>query len=229
MKRIVFLFTIAIMLCFVARVSNAQQTPSPDDGSVDKGVYSNRFFGFSVTHPKDWVVHGEATNTRLREVGKERAASSGALSAASSEASLKNTYQLLTTFQYPMGSAIEVNPGFMLVAEKVSQAPSIVTGRDYLLHVRPMLLKTGVVPLNNEPAELMLAGQKFFRQDSRMQINGVTIEQSVLITVLKGYAIVFILSGKDRPTIDEMMTSVRTLKFASPPSISRGKLSPKSP
>jgi len=221
MKRSFFLVAIILVLSFAAPVSNAQQTSSPDDGSVDNGVYSNRFFGFSVTHPKDWVVHGEATNIRLRETGKERAASSGALSAASSEASLKNTYQLLTMFQYPMGAAIAVNPGFMLVAEKVSQVPSIVTGRDYLFHVRPMLVKTGVVPLNNEPVEVILSGQKFFRQDSHMQVNGVSVEQAILITVLKGYAIVFILSAKDRPTIDEMMKSVRTLKFAPSPTISR--------
>lgn len=196
---------------------------SPDDGSARGGVYTNRFFGFSVSYPKDWVVHGEATNTRLKELGKARATSSGAMSAASSEVLLQNTYQLLTTFQYPMGAAVEVNPSFMLVAERVSHAPAIVTGRDYLLHVRPLMIKTGVVPVNDEPAEFMFDGRKFFRQDSRIEISGLAIQQTIFITVSKGFALAFILSGKDQSAIDQLVQAVKTLKFAKSPAPSPKK------
>ena len=158
------------------------------------------------------MVHGDATNTRLKEIGKERATSTGALSASSSEVMLKNTYQLLTAFQYPMGAAVEVNPAFMLVAERVGHAPAIVTGRDYLLHVRPLMIKTGVIPINDEPAELMLAGRKFFRQDSRMEAMGVTMQQTIMITVTKGFALAFILSGKDQSSIDQSVQGVKTLR-----------------
>ncbi|MBC8028705.1 MAG: hypothetical protein H7Z16_01225 [Pyrinomonadaceae bacterium] len=229
MKRSLFLIAILLLLGFAVPASNAQQTSTPDDGSVDKGVYSNMFFGFSVAYPKDWVVHGEATNTRLKEIGKERATSTGAMSAASTEVILKNTYQLLTAFQYPMGAVVEVNPSFMLIAERVSHAPGIVTGRDYLLYVRPLMIKTGVLPVNDEPAPLMLGGRKFFRQDSRMQINGMSLDQSIIITVNQGFAIAFILSGKDRPSIDEMFKAVGTLKFVASPSASPRKPSPRLP
>ena len=224
MKNSFFLIAIVILFSFVAPVSNGQQRSAPDDGSVSDGVYNNTFFGFSVTYPKDWVVHGDATNTRLREIGKERATSTGAMSAASTEAVLKNTYQLLTTFRYPMGANVEVNPSFMVVAEKVSHAPAIVNGRDYLIYVRPMMIKTGVVPVQDEPAELLLSGRKFFRQDSRVQVNGLSINQAIIITVIKGYALAFILSGKDQLTVDEMAKAVSTLKFAaSPPAAPRGQ------
>jgi hypothetical protein len=223
MKSYFSFVAIVLALCFLVPLSQAQQNITPDNGSVTNGVYSNRFFGFSVAYPKDWVVHGEATNTRLKEIGKERAASTGAMSAAASEVILRNTYQLLTTFQYPLGAAVETNPGFMLVAERVSHAPAIVTGRDYLLHVRPLMIKSGVVPINDEPIALTLAGRKFFRQDSRMQVSGASIQQSIIITVDKGFAIAFILSASDQPAIDEMFKAVRTLKFATSPSISPKK------
>jgi hypothetical protein len=223
------LIAILLLLGFVAPVSNAQQTSTPDDGSVDKGVYRNTFFGFSVAYPKDWVVHGEATNTRLKEIGKERATSTGAMSAASTEVILRNTYQLLTAFQYPMGAVVEVNPSFMLIAERVSHAPAIVTGRDYLLYVRPLMIKTGVLPVNDEPAPLMLDGRKFFRQDSRMQVNGVSFDQSIIITVNQGFAIAFILSGKDQPSIDEMFKAVGTLKYVASSSIAPKKPARSSP
>lgn len=218
MERSLKLIAIVFLLCIFSPVSHAQVS-SPDDGGVVNGVYTNRYFGFSLSYPKDWVVHGEATNTRLRELGKERAASSGAMSAASTEVILRNTYQLLTTFQYPMGAAIAVNPAFMVVAEKVDHAPGIVTGRDYLLHVRPLMIKTGLIPINDEPIELTLAGRKFYRQDSRMDLAGVAVEQSIIITVTRGFALAFILSGKDQASISELTRAVATLKFSEPPSV----------
>lgn len=227
MKRFLFSIAIILLLCFVTPVSNAQ-VATPDDGGVLKGVYTNRFFGFSVSYPRDWVVHGEATNIRLKEIGKERAASTGAMSAATSEVLLRNTYQLLTAFQYPLGAAVEVNSGFMLVAERVSHAPGIVTGRDYLLYVRPMMIKGGAVPLTDEPAELTLAGRKFFRQDSRLEINGVSVAQSIIITIEKGFALAFIMSGKDQPSIDAMVETVQTLRFTGSPAASPKKPVPPS-
>ncbi len=222
MTRSLFLFAILVLFSLVVP-TNAQQLSTPDDGSVTNGVYTNRFFGFSVAYPKGWVVHGEATNVRLKEIGKERATTTGAMSAASSEVILRNTYQLLTAFQYPMGTAVDVNPGFMLVAERVSHAPAIITGGDYLLHVRPLMIQTGVVPLTDEPAELTLAGRKFFRQDSRTEINGASVQQAIVITINQGFAIAFIVSGKDQQSIDELVESVSTLKFVDSPAPSPKK------
>jgi len=218
MKRSFSFVSILFLFCFSAAVSNGQQASTPDHGGVSNGVYSNKFFGFSVTYPKDWVVHGDATNVRLKELGKERATTTGAMSAASSEVVLKNTYQLLTVFQYPMGASVEVNPSFMLLAEKVNHAPGIVNGRDYLLHVRPMMIKSGVVPVQDEPTELLLSGHKFFRQDSRMLVNGMSIQQAIIITVTNGYGLAFILSGQDQQTIDALASAVATLKFVPSPS-----------
>jgi len=219
MKRSLFLLAIVFALCFVA---NAQQPSTPDDSSIDNGVYNNRFFGFSVTYPKDWVVHGDATNTRLKEIGKERAATTGAMSSASAEVILRNTYQLLTAFQYPLGAAhVEMNPSFMIVAENVSHAPGISDGYDYLVHVRPMMIKTGVIPIQDEPAAVMLSGCKFFRQDSRIQVNGTSVQQAIVMTVINGYALAFILSGKDQQSVDELVEALGTLKFDTPP-IRRG-------
>jgi len=45
----------------------------PDDGQVKNGVYLNLFFSFAFTYPKDWVVHDEAINERIRERAKEEA------------------------------------------------------------------------------------------------------------------------------------------------------------
>ncbi len=226
MKRNLLLISIVLLVSFVA----SGQSVSPDDGHVTNGVYHNNYFGFSVKYPQGWVVHGDATNTHLREIGKERATSTGALSAASTEVILKNTYQLLTTFQYPLGTPdVDLNPAFMVVAENVSHAPGIVTGRDYLLNTRALMIKTGVVPVQDEPLELTLAGRKFFRQDAIIEMKGVTVRQAILISVNKGFALAFILSGRDAQAIDEMVSSFNTIKFSVPvPAATQPKPAPSS-
>lgn len=221
MKRSFFSFATVLLFCLVA---NGQQTSTPDDGSVKDGVYHNNYFHFSIAYPADWVVHGDATNTRLKEFGKERATGPGGLSAAASEVILKNTYQLLTTFQYPLGTPeVEVNSAFMIVAENVSHAPGIASGRDYILSTRPLMLKLGAPPVG-EAVEMVLSGRKFFRQDYLAQAGGLSIHQATIISIVKGFALGFILSGKDQKVIDEAAKALDSLKFTDPPL----KSSPKS-
>jgi hypothetical protein len=215
MKRSLFLVAIVLLLCLVA---NGQQAATPDDGDVKDGVYSNRYFHFSVAYPAGWVVHGDATNTRLKEGGKERATGQAGLSGASAEVILKNTYQLLTTFQYPLGTPeVELNSGFMIVAENVSHAPGIVSGRDYVITTRPLMLKLGAQPVQDEPVALVLSGRKFFRQDYVTEVNGLSLRQVTIITIVKGFALGFILTGKDQKFVDETAKALVTLKFTDPP------------
>lgn len=64
MKRGSLTIPIILLLCCYA---NAQS--EVDRGDVHDGVYSNSTFGFTFKYPKDWVVHGEATNERLTSAG----------------------------------------------------------------------------------------------------------------------------------------------------------------
>jgi hypothetical protein len=85
-----------------------------------------------------------------------------------------------------------------------------------------MMIKEGFEPIQEEPIQLVLAGRKFFRQDSHMQVGGMTIQQAIIITVINGYALAFILTGKEQQSIDEMANAVSTLKFDDVPPIRRG-------
>ena len=50
-----------------------------------------------------------------------------------------------------------------------------------------------------------------------MQVDGMSFQQAMIISILKGYALAFILTGKDQQTI-EMVKAVGTLKFLPSPS-----------
>src|ERR1700674_319364 len=121
MIRASIVFLSLLFLCVVA----SAQASTPDSGSVSNGVYTNTYFGFSYTYPKDWVVHGDATNQRIVELGKERVKDTKALSEASADVLLKHVHQLLTVFQYALGTpGLSYNHSIQIIAEDVRHAPA---------------------------------------------------------------------------------------------------------
>ena len=214
MKRVPLVIGILLLLCS----SINAQAERPDVGDfVKDGLYVNSFFNFQFNYPKDWVVHGEATNERLREIGKEKTTKSGALSEASVDVALKNTYNLLTVFRQPLGTpGVVFNPAILVIAEKVAHAPGITNGRDYLLNVRALSLKGGSQSLLKEPVEYHFGGSQFFRDDFELEVNGGHANQAYFANVAKGYAVVFIFIGEDQKSVDEMAKAMETFAVAPP-------------
>lgn len=216
MKRIPLTISIILLLCSYA---NAQS--QVDRGLVRDGTYINSGFGFTYTYPKDWTVHGDATNERIKEVGKQEIVESGALSKGSVEASMKNTHYLLTVFRYPLGTpGIAFNPAVMVLAERVDHAPGIKNGKDYALNTRALLKKTGAQVTDEEPTEHRFAEWQFFRANFAMQINGMPVVQAHFATIVKGYALLFIFMGPDEKTVDEIAKSMES--FGPAPPVRRG-------
>ena len=216
MKRVPFLISVILLLCFYANAQTAI-----DSGTTKDGTYINPWFGFSFKYPKEWVVHGEATNQRIRELGKEKLAESDALSKANVEVSLKHTYHLLTVFRHAVGTpGVGFNPGILVIAEKTDHAPGITSGKDYLLNLRTILLKTGVQTLLKEPVEYRVAGSEFFRDSFAMETNGVRAVQTYFAKITNGYALVFAFIAEDEKSVDEMAKAMET--FAATPPLRKG-------
>ena len=211
MKRASLTISIILLLC-----SYADAQSEVDRGVVKDGVYINSGFGFTFNYPKDWVVHGEATNERIREIGKEKIEESGT-SKAAVEVAVKNTYQLLTVFRHPVGTpGITFNPGILVLAENIAHAPGITNGKDYLLNVRAIMTKAGYQFLLKEPVEYRVAGTQFFRDNSAVEINGVHLVQAHFVTLKNGYALVFAFLGGDEKSVDEMAKAMETFDVRPP-------------
>ena len=208
MKRILLTLPITLLVCF-----HANPQSSVDPGTIKDGTYINRGFAFSYQYPKDWVVHGEATNDRISELGKEKMVDTGVLSKSSAEVSIKNTNYLLTVFRYPLGKpGITFNPAILILVENVAYAPGITNGKDYLLNLRALLEKTGARFTLKEPLGYHFAGSEFFGDSSTTTINGIPIVQRHFCKIINGYALVFVFIGPDQPTMDEMTKTMETFK-----------------
>jgi hypothetical protein len=202
MKHSRLLLTILLLLCF----STHAQTSSPDDGLVRDGVYYNSFFSLSFAYPKDWVVHDEAVNERIRERAIEEAAKTGNV------ARQKNTYLLLAVTRHPKGTpGIPMNPAILVAAEKIDYGPGNPNGKDYLLSLRTVKQRRGDKPLLNEPVVFRVAGLQFFRDDYDRVVEGVAHKASIFVHVKKGYAVIFTFIGEDQKGVDEMARSMQTI------------------
>lgn len=209
MKRVPLAISIILLFCCYATAQS-----KVDLGEVRDGVYINSGLGFTFKYPKDWVVHGEATNERISELGKEKIAAAGQ-SKESVEIAMQHTHYLLTVFRHPVGTpGITFNPGILVIAEQVDYAPGITNGKDYLLNLRTLLTKTGCQFLLKEPLEYRFAGAQFFRDDSTAEVNGVHLLQSHFATLKNGYALVFIFIGGDQQGLDEMTKTMETVNFS---------------
>jgi hypothetical protein len=213
MKRIILATSILLLVCFYA---NAQS--KFDLGFVHEGVYINAGLGFQYRYPKDWTVHGDATNERIQEVGKQKMVDSGALSSSTIDVSMKYSHSLLTVFRHPLGTpGITFNPAILVLAERIDHAPGVKNGKDYLLNVRTIIQKAGAQVSTAEPTEYRLAEWLFFRDNCVVEVNGVKVSQSIFASTAKGYAVVFIFMGDSQAAVDEMAKSMETLKLAPPP------------
>ena len=209
MKRVPLTIPIILLLCFCTKAQS-----EVDFGVTHDGEYVNSGFGFTFKYPKDWVVHGEATNERIRELGREKIAESGT-SKTSVDVALKYTYQLLTVFRQPVGTpGITFNPAILVIAERVSHAPGIKNGKDYLLNIRALLMKTpGYQVLLKDPVEYHFAGSQFFRDNYAIDLNGVHVVQAQFATVRNGYALIFAFLAEDQTSVDEMAKGMDSLDF----------------
>lgn len=204
----------SVMVLVLLSVIASAQTSTPDSGSVSNGVYRSTYFEFSYTYPHDWVVHGDATNQRILELGKQRATSTKAISEPQADVLLKHTYQLLTVFEHALGTpGIVYDPSMQIIAEDVRPLPGIASGRDYLLNSMEMLKKMGCQLLQNDPVGIVISGHQFFRLDFKTPVKDVLVQQAMITTVSKGFAVSFGFTVGPDQDLEDVVRTIDSLKF----------------
>ncbi len=186
----------------------------PDTGQVVDGVYSNEFLGFRYTVPKGWTVHGEETQKAIMEAGKEVVAGDETRKRLI-EAAAKRTFQLLTVFEYPLGTPNKANRGIQVVAENMAFAPGIQTGKDYLQVMEKNLAASQVhFEFEGEPGRETLDDIDFYRHYGHFQVSSRTVHEVFYVAMLKGYAVCFVFSGTSKDAVQESAKSVGSIRRA---------------
>ncbi len=185
-----------------------------DTGGVSGNTFSSSQFGFMYTFPEGWTAHGSATNRELMKVGKELVAGNDPARNAAYDAAETRTSQLLTVFQYPVGTPVPSNPSVQVIAERVDFAPGIKTGKDYLLNLEAVMKRgTLQVEFADEITESVVGGKQFFRLDDQLHFPAAVIRQSVFSAKLGDSVVSFIFTAKTQQELDLLCATLDSLKF----------------
>lgn len=183
-----------------------------DFGSVTNSVYRNEYFGLTVTLPSEWSVQDNEARQQMMQTGREVIAGDDRNLKAAVKASEMKTVNLFAAFKHPVGTPVPYNPAIACVAERVRQMPGIKRGKDYLFHARK-LLEAGQLSVSfpSEISAESVGGRDFDVMPVDMSMAGMTIRQKYYPTILKGYALSFVLcftTDEDESALQDILKTV---------------------
>ena len=173
-----------------ARAAPKVKTLIPDPGSISQGVYRNSVFGFSYKLPFGWVDRTADMQDDSPEASKSRL--------------------LLATFERPpQATGDTINSAVVIAAEPLPAG--MQTAADYFDSLAGLIIAKGFQTAN-EPQELSLGTTKLVRGDFTKPRGTLTMHQTSLVLVQKGYAVSFTFIGGGEDEVNEL---IERLSFAS--------------
>jgi hypothetical protein len=207
-------FSRTVLTLFVALIpacaSQAEQTPksaSPqrsvpavDSGGITNRVYRNTTFGFSYKIAYGWV-------DRTQEMAED---SNG----DSTEA--KKSIVLLAVFERPPAAAGDsINSAVVVAAEAASSYPDLKNEGQYFDLVSE-LAKSRELKVVNEPYDFPLGAMQLVRGDFSKPLGNLTLYQSTLVMMQKGYFVSFTFIGGSQEEMDGLIESLSFSRKESP-------------
>ena len=166
-----------------------------DFGTINNSVYTNSYFGMTVTLPSDWSVESQEAQKRTLNTGEKIIAGEDKNLSAAMKASELRVVNLFVVSKYPKGAPVSYNPSIMAVAEDVRDSPGIKRGSDYHFHAK-QLLQAGSLEVSF-PKDIYtrsVGGVDFDIMEVEIHVRGIVVKQKYYATVLKGYAVSMIIS-----------------------------------
>ncbi len=209
------------IICLIIVISTlsctGQEKKLPNDfdfGKTEKGSYKNDFFQMEISFNPDWVIQDKQQMNNLVEMGSEIVVGDNKNLKSAVKASMVNTAYLLTIFKYELGSAVEFNPSFMVVAENTKNFPGIKNGSDYLFHARKLLEQSQMeYHFEKDVFEKRIGKANFHVMEAKLDYLNKTIVQEYMTTVSKGFSLSFIVSYTNEDEKNELYEIIKKIKI----------------
>jgi hypothetical protein len=157
---------------------------TPDLGTVADSTYRNAFFGFSYKIPFGWVERTED----MRGDGEDG-----------------KSLVLLAVFERPPeATGNTVNSAVVIASESVSSYPSLKTAADYFGPLTEVTLSKGFKVVN-EPFDFSSGANQLVRGDFSKEVGTLTMHQSSVALLRKGYVVSFTVIGGSGDEVDELL------------------------
>lgn len=207
---------IVLGVCLVLFLSSCKdKTKIPknfDYGKIEKGVYSNEFFGFDLPFNEDWSVQTKEEMEEMNKDGREILHGGNERLKKNLEASQVNVADLFSMFEFPMGMVSGVNASLIMKAENLESFPQVKTSKDYLTAARALLDQTSLIlsyPKGIYPKRI--GGEEFMAMEVHNQDHNITQEYFIILS--KGFAISIVISYDNAEQKVELHEMINNLKF----------------
>lgn len=185
-----------------------------DYGKAENGIYKNHFFDLEVSYPQEWVVQTKEEVEALKEKGGDIVAGDNETLKRAVKAAEVNTAYLLTIFKYELGSPVDFNPSFMVMAENTKLSPGIKDGKDYLFHAKKLLDQTQLGYSIADDFSLKKIGSRdFYVMEASLSAGGMTITQEYMATVLNGFSLGLIATYTNEEQKNELYSIIDKVKI----------------
>jgi len=167
----------------------------PDEGSVSEDTYTNRFFALEYTFPENLDVQDQ-TSFMEGQIDQSN-----------------RTFVLLAA--YGTTPDEKGREGVVIVADSIaSPYGPFADGADYLRKVTGPLMQQQHFEFTSLATPVELAGVRFYRADFHKDGESY---QSQLVTIRRGYALIFTLTGPAPDSLARLTNSLHTLKLGALP------------
>jgi hypothetical protein len=164
--------------------NTARASTNTDNGQIKNGVYHSPFFGFSYKIPFGWVDRTK----QMREPDDQA-----------------KSLVLLSIFERPPeASGSTINSAVVIAAEKLSSFSGIKTATDYFASIKELAEAKGFTA-SDEPYADSIGAKQLIRGDFSKPRGSVTMYQSSLATIEKGYALSLTFIGGSQDEIEEII------------------------
>ena len=161
----------------------------PDPGSINDGVYRNSAFGFSYKLPFGWVDRTAGMQDDSADASKSRV--------------------LLATFERPPEAPGDtINSAVVIAAEPVPAG--IKSAGEYFQSLSALTTAKGF-QTEEEPHEFLAGTSRLVRGDFSKARGTLTVRQTSLVMLQKGYAVSFTFIGGSADEVNEL---IEKLSFA---------------
>ncbi len=164
--------------------AKARENEAPDPGAITDGVYRNASLNFSYKVPFGWVDR----TSDMRE-GSE----------------LGKSLVLLSIFERPPEARAEgVDSAVVIAAENVSSYPGLKTAADYFGPLTELTISKGFKAAG-EPYEFAVDAKPLVRGDFTKESGELTMHQTSLVFLQRGWIVSVTLIGASDDEIDELL------------------------
>lgn len=181
-----------------AAAAPAPQQPAharPDRGRLDGDVYTNDYFGLTLTLPAGWKVQGEAVKERNGAAGRKLYETGDPAARARLERAAGDTLNLLTAYEHPVGAAVHFNPAFLCAAERIPAAAAGATDADYMAVLKQTFRRSRApVTLDRDVYTARVGGLTFSVIDITTRFPSAVGRQRYYTHIRRGYALSLVLT-----------------------------------